>query len=168
MKPVGVSFLRMPAWLARLLDRTWFGFGGVVAEGSDPASSPELIVHEEAHIAQEDAMGGGILRALGRVPARIWGCIRWGTLYVVSRDFRLQEEVSAFAAEMATVERCYWAYSAEIFAKDLAGRRYLWAARSELEALAALQKALGAIPRKGSVSVTRFGAENRATEARKT
>lgn len=138
---------KLPPWLNRLLKGSWFGFMGIVGKGpSGDEPDVALEAHEEIHIAREDALGGGIRRALGAMPARVWGCIRWGIRYLFSRRFRLDEEVAAFKVEMQLVPTGTWPEEAASFAKDLASSAYLWAARSEVEALEVIWNALGALP----------------------
>jgi hypothetical protein len=106
--------IRLPKWLGRFLGAS-LELGPVLILAED---DPRTIRHEAVHKAEQDAVG--------------W--VRWDWHWLTSKEFRLGAEARAWVAEGDP-------QGLEAFAASLASWRYLWAAKNQAAAVAALLEA---------------------------
>jgi len=122
---IKIRIIRIPWLLRKLMHGRSITIDEVIFEGDD--TDAQLIAHESEHVRQQDAMGW-------------WP---WVWRYVWHKDFRLDQEVRAFVAEMAVIPQYDWPRQVRYFAADLAGSGYLHAAPSVQAAKEVLCAALG-------------------------
>lgn len=84
----------------------------------DVSRYPEIIAHENTHLAQQNAMGK----------------YKWLFRYFISRDFRLDQEAKAIAVELAYLPKEFRASRLSSYAEALSSKLYWWAASSKEQA----------------------------------
>ena len=123
-----------PWWLFWLPSRFWITLSPNIyyPKGENPNYYPAIIAHESVHLKQQSS--GNLLK--------------WYLKYVFSRKFRLQMEAEAYAVEVKyQLEAFPWdpAFSDRVLvcaARSLAKWSYMWAAKSQEAAEAAIRAEL--------------------------
>jgi hypothetical protein len=91
----------------------------------DLAKYQPVINHENVHLRQQEYMG----------------LYKWLFKYIVSRSFRLDQEVEAIAVELKSYPSIPYGLL-DAYAEDLSDSAYMWAASSKQEAVLLLTKAI--------------------------